>query len=188
MRRTYRKRFRRQAPEKTFRVNRQIRAPEVSIIDESGTSLGSMETAKALELAQERGFDLVEVSPLAKPPVVKFLDFGSFKYQEEKRRQKARLQQKEKQVEVKAVRLTFRIGDHDTAVRKKAALKFLEEGDKVKIEMNLRGREHRHTDLAKEKVNDFIKEINEEISVTTEQAVAKQGGKLLAIIHKQTAS
>jgi len=183
MRRTYRKRFRRQKPEKRHRVNRQIRVPEVSVIDEEGTSLGVMRTEDAGNLAQERGYDMVEVSPLAKPPVVKFLDYGSFKYQEEKRKQKARLQQKEKQVEVKAVRLTFRIGEHDKEVRKKAAIKFLEGNDKVKIEMTIRGREHQHIDLAKEKVNQFIEEVNQIIPVEIEQSVTKQGGKLLAIIY-----
>jgi len=183
MRRTYRKRYKRQAPEKTHRVNRQIRAPEVSVIDEEGVALGAMRTEDAGNLAHERGYDMVEVSPLAQPPVVKFLDFGSFKYQEEKRKQKTRVQQKEKQVEVKAIRLTFRIGEHDKEVRKKAAIKFLEGNDKVKVEMTIRGREHRHTDLAKEKVNQFIESINQSFPVAIEQQVTKQGGKLLAIIY-----
>ncbi len=164
-----------------YRINEKILALELQVIDENGNMMGSMETAKALEMAKERGFDLVEVSPKADPPVAKFLDYGRFQYVQEKQKRKAKV--KQKKTELKGIRISPRISEHDLELRVNRANKFLEEGNKVKIEMNLRGREHRHTDLAKEKIQEFIDKLGEE--VTLEQAIAKAGGTLSAIVYKK---
>lgn len=159
-----------------------IRVPEVTLIDEAGVSVGTISTAEALRMAQERGFDLVEVAPHARPPVCKLLDYGAYQYRLEKQERKAKANQK--RVEIKGIRLTFKIGDHDRTVRQETAKRFLSEGHKVKIEMILRGREFAHQDLAREKVKEFIAELGD--GITTEQALSKQGNKLICVITKTT--
>src|SRR3989338_5020417 len=143
-------RHRRHLPPKplipVYRINQQIDNPEIRVIDDQGQMLGVIPTSKALELAREKTLDLVEVSPKADPPVCKILDFGQFKYQKEKEVRKQKAQSKE--VEVKGIRLTFRIGEHDLEVRRDQALEFLGRGDKIRIEMVLRGRERGHRDVA----------------------------------------
>src|SRR5688572_8395912 len=101
-----------------------------------------METARALSIAQERGLDLVEVAPMAKPPVCKILDFGAFLYQQERQQRKAKAQQKK--VELKGVRLGFGMGKADKERQQDLARKFMDEGHKVQLEMRLRGRENAH--------------------------------------------
>ncbi len=153
----------------------------MTLIDERGTSVGTISTAEALRMAQERGFDLVEVAPYAKPPVCKLLDFGAYQYRLEKQERKAKAHQK--RVEVKGVRISFKIGDHDLAVRQETAKRFLSEGHKVKIEMILRGREFAHQDRARENVREFIAAMGDGIYV--EQPLNKQGNKLFCIIGKK---
>ncbi len=168
--------------EKKFRCNNQIKVPTVSVIDEEGVSLGEMETYKALAIAQERGLDLVEVSPVEKPPVTKLMDYGSFQYQKEKQFKKQQQQSKTK--EVKSVRLSIKIGDHDKETKLRQANKFLEKGHKIKIELILRGREMKHQDLAKEMMREFIKLLG--TPVTVEQDITKQGNKLFIILIPET--
>lgn len=146
------------------------------IIDENGESLGVMPTAQALALAQSKGLDLIEVSPLAHPPVCKILDYGKFQYQQSRSTSKA------KKVEVKGIRLTFRIGQHDMDVRKKQVIKFLDQGHKVKVELRLRGREKAFKDKAKEVINLFLNNLNIEYKV--EKPLEHQGGTLTVTITK----
>jgi translation initiation factor IF-3 len=148
------------------------------VIDEEGKHLGILNTQEALTLAQERGFDLVEISPKEDPPVAKFLDFGQFKYELEKKRKA----QKSKKIALKGIRLSFRIGKGDLAFKKEQAKKFLEAGHKVKIEMVLKGREKAHLGLAKEIINNFIQTLGEEISLGIEQPLTRQGGRLTVIV------
>ena len=162
---------------KFLRVNGLIRVPQVTLIDETGKSVGTIPTSEALRMAQDRGFDLVEVAPHARPPVCKLLDYGAYQYRIEKQERKSKAHQK--RVEIKGIRLTFKIGEHDRTVRQETAKRFLGEGHKVKIEMILRGREFAHQDLAREKVREFIKELGE--GVTVEQPLSKQGNTLLCI-------
>ena len=160
MRKTYRPHFKDKREDASrYPVNEKIRAPQVAVIDEAGQSLGVKDTPEAIALARERGYDLVAVSPKSDPPVTKFLDYGKFKYQKEKEGQKTKARQKK--VNIKTVKVSARIGQHDLEIRKKRASKFLEEGNKVKIELRLRGREHQHVDLAKEIINNFIKSLQE---------------------------
>ncbi len=179
MRKTYRRR-----PKPTgkpnFRINAQILAPELRIVDENGSQLGVMPTRQALTLAQSRGYDLVEVFPKAEPPVAKFINYGQFLYQQAKQERKTRAHQKE--VEIKGLWLSLRIGQHDLEVRKNQAKKFLEDGDKVRLEMNLRGRERQHQDLAKEIFQKFVSELQQEANIRVESDISMQGGRLSMVI------
>lgn len=142
-----------------------------------------MSTAEALALAQDKGLDLVEVSPLANPPVAKIVDYSKLKYQEEKERRKEKA--KQKKVEIKGIRLSLRISDHDKEIRVKRAEDFLNDGDKVKVELLLSGRERQHFSLAREIINKFVADINASVPVNVEQPITIQGGKLSVIIAKK---
>ena len=127
------------------RINDEIRVPRVLLIDQHGEKQGIMPTSSALEAASEAGLDLVEVSPTADPPVCKILDFGKFKFQEQKKKNEARKRQK--LVEVKEIKLRPNIDIHDYGVKAKAMQRFFEEGDKVKVTLRFRGGEMRHPEL-----------------------------------------
>ncbi|MBX4187869.1 MAG: translation initiation factor IF-3 [Candidatus Doudnabacteria bacterium] len=128
------------------RINHFIKAPEVRVIDSDGKMLGVMKLSDALALANERQVDLVEISPNANPPVTKLLDYDKYRYQQEKTAQEAR--KKVKKITVKNLRLSVRIGDHDLGFKTKQAVEFLGEGNKVKIDIVMRGREQAHPELA----------------------------------------
>jgi len=132
-------------------------------------------------MAKERELDLVEVNPKARPSVCKLMDYGSYMYKQEKKERKAKA--KQKKTEVKGIRLSFKIGDHDLEIRKKNSLKFLDKGHKVKIEMLLRGRENAHKNKAKEMIEDFIKDLGENVII--EQPITKQGRKFFTIVYKK---
>ena len=127
------------------RVNHEIAVPRVRLVDERGEMIGVVTRNEALQRATEAGLDLVEVAANADPPVVKILDYGKFKYEEQKRRNEAR--KKQKVIEVKEIKLRPGIDDHDYDVKMRSMLKFIEEGDKVKITMRFRGRELAHQEL-----------------------------------------
>jgi translation initiation factor IF-3 len=127
------------------RINDQIRAREVRLIDETGQNIGVVPKFDALARAEEVGLDLVEVSPDAEPPVCKILDFGKFKFQEQKKAAEARKNQKI--VELKEIKMRPGIDDHDYDVKMRAIKRFFEEGDKVKITLRFRGREMAHSQL-----------------------------------------
>ena len=142
------------------RINDEIRTREVHLIAADGANLGNVPIAEALAKAQEAGLDLVEISPNAEPPVCKLLDFGKYKYQEQKKQAEARKRQKV--VEVKEIKLRPNIDDHDYDVKKRAMERFLEEGDKVKVTLRFRGREMAHQELGVALLNrvktDFIEQ------------------------------
>jgi len=141
-----RRRFSDQPPEsEQHRINEQIRLPRVLVIDDEGTQLGVMVTADALEMATERGLDLIEVAPQAKPPVCKFGDYGRMKYDKKKRDAEAR--KKRVVVQLKEVKVRPKTDEHDMNVKIKHARKFLSEGNKVKVTVRFRGREHAHHDI-----------------------------------------
>lgn len=135
----------------------------------------------ALALAREQGLDIIEIAPQAQPPVVRITDYGAWKFRQEKmeRKQKA----KQHHAEVKGIRLSFTIGEHDLNVRKAQALKFLEKGDKVKPEIILRGRQIIHQDKAKGLLDAFAGGLGEGVFV--EQAVTRQGKKFFMILAKR---
>ena len=127
------------------RINDEIRVPKVLLIDQHGEKQGVMPTSAAIEAAEEAGLDLVEVSPNSDPPVCKILDFGKYKFQEQKKKNEARKRQKV--VEIKEIKLRPMIDDHDYDVKMRAMQRFFEEGDKVKITLRFRGRELAHPEL-----------------------------------------
>ena len=171
-----------QISEPAYRCNEQIRAPEIRVIDIEGGNLGVMPTEEAIKRAQEKELDLVEVHPKAEPPIAKIMDYGQFKYQKEKEARKLRA--KQHKVEVKVLRISVRISDHDMKVRLDQAKKFLESGDKVKIDIVLRGRERRHPEIAKDQIKEFTDKLNQEIEIKIEQPIAKQGSVISALVAK----
>ncbi len=165
-----------------YRVNEKILSPNVRVIDENGQPLGVLTTTEAIRFARERELDLVEVSPKADPPVCKILDHGHFKYQKEKEARKQKAQSKE--VETKGIRLSVRIGDHDMDVRLMQAKNFLDRGDKVRIELPLRGRERAHRDVAEEVVNRFYTKMQTGSNLRIEQTMTYQAGRITMIVTK----
>lgn len=127
------------------RVNDRIRIREVRLIDDEGTQVGIIATRDALEMARERGLDLVEVAPNAVPPVCRLMDYGKFRYEQSRKERESRRNQHV--VELKEVRLSPKIDDHDLDTKGRQAAKFLGEGDKVKLTVRFRGREMAHTDI-----------------------------------------
>ncbi|WP_439098677.1 translation initiation factor IF-3 [Antarctobacter heliothermus] len=142
------------------RVNDRIRAPEIRLIGAEGENVGVVTPARAMEMAEQAGLDLVEISPNAAPPVCKIMDFGKFKYETQKREAEAR--KKQKIIEVKEVKFRPNTDIHDYGVKMRNVFKFLENGDKVKITLRFRGREMAHQNLGRElleRVAEDVKEI-----------------------------
>ena len=127
------------------RVNDEIRVPQVRLIDEEGEMQGVMSARDAMHRAFSVGLDLVEISPNADPPVVKILDYGKFKYEQQKKKNEAR--KKQKVIEIKEVKVRPNIDENDYQVKLRAMRSFIEEGDKVKVTLRFRGREMAHQDL-----------------------------------------
>jgi translation initiation factor IF-3 len=166
-----------------LRINQMIRIPQVRVVDEEGAQLGVMATPEALAMAQERGLDLVEVAPMASPPVVKFLDFGQYKYELTKREKEAK--RKQRSVTFKEVRLKPKIGigDFDTKVRR--AIQFLEEGDRIKVAVQFRGRELTHPEIGRSLLARFSDQIKDHGAV--ERAPLLEGKSMhitVASTHK----
>jgi len=129
------------------RVNERIRIREVRLIDEAGEQVGIIQTRDALEMARERGLDLVEVAPNAVPPVCRLMDYGKFRYEQSRKERESRKNQHV--IELKEVRIRPKIDDHDLETKGRQAAKFLDAGDKVKLVVTFRGREMAHPDIGK---------------------------------------
>jgi translation initiation factor IF-3 len=136
-----------------------IRIPQVRVIDDEGNQLGIMPTPKALEMAQEKGLDLVEVAPMASPPVARFLDFGQYKYELTKREKEAKRRQRS--VTFKEVRLSPKIGIGDFETKVHRAIEFLEEGDRIKVTVRFRGRELTHPELGRNLLAKFTDQVKD---------------------------
>ncbi|MBR3605047.1 MAG: translation initiation factor IF-3 [Candidatus Gastranaerophilales bacterium] len=160
-------------------LNEKIRAREVRLIDDEGTNHGTIPTAKALQMAKEKGLDLVVVSANQAPPVAKILDWGKYKYETEKRAKEAK--KKQHTVDIKEVKMRYKIDVHDYEVRLKAARKFLASGNKVKVVVMLRGREMQHSHLAMDLINKFQGEF-EEGSVVIEKKPMIEGRNVVMIL------
>ena len=133
------------------RINEEIRAREVQLIDTTGDNKGAVDIETALGLAQAAGLDLVEIAPNSNPPVCKILDYGKYKFQAQKKAAEAR--KKQKVVEVKEIKLRPMIDDHDYDVKMRSMKRFFEEGDKVKVTLRFRGREMAHQELGTKLLN-----------------------------------
>lgn len=148
------------------------------VIDHNGEKRGVMDTDDAIALAESLGYDLVEVSPNGNPPVAKIVDYGKMQYEQAKQDRKNKA--KAKTTETKGIRLTMGIGDHDMMIRVNQAQKFLDKGHKVKIELQMRGRQKAHPEVAKEKIEQFLDLLEREFNL--EQPVIRQGGRFQATI------
>lgn len=180
MRITHRKK--KEEPKRIYFYNEGISAPEVLVLDAENKNLGVMKTGEAIRMAREQSMDLVEINPKITPPVTKMIDYGQFRYRLEK---EERIRKAHQHVmEIKGVRLSLRIGQHDLDIRKIQAIKFLDEGDKVKVEIILRGREMQQAQIAYQVVRKFIESVNAECPVRVDQPTEKQGNKITAIIAK----
>jgi translation initiation factor IF-3 len=147
--------------EKDLRINEQIRSREVRLIREEGEEpQGIMSVASALDLAREAGLDLVEVAPQAVPPVVKILDFGKFRFENEKKLRDSK--KKQKLLKLKEIRMQPKIDDHDLDFKSKHIKEFLNEGNKVKVTIRFRGRELAHTELGFDVMKDVLSRIEGE--------------------------
>src|SRR6188472_4743495 len=160
-----------------------IRIPQVRVVDEEGAQLGVMPTPKALEMAQERGLDLVEVAPMAAPPVVKFLDFGQYKYDLIKREKEAK--RKQRSVTFNEVRLSPKIGTGDFDTKVHRAIEFLEDGDRIKVTVRFRGRELTHPELGRNLLAKFVDRVKDH--GVAERAPLLEGKSMhitMASLHK----
>jgi translation initiation factor IF-3 len=165
--------------EKHLRINNQIRVPEVQVIDDKGQQLGSMTVSEALKLAHERELDLVEVGPGGKPPIAKIMDYGKYIYRKEKQEKS---QTKQKDQDMKTVRVGFKTGTHDLKFKSEQIDGFIKEGHPVKIELTLRGREKALAHMGKEKLDNFIKLISE--PHTIQQDIKRSPFGWIVVIRK----
>jgi len=168
-------------PKRIF-INNRIRAPRVRLIGEDGKQLGVFNLEKALEIARNKGLDLIQVTERVEPPVCKIGDYGKFVYQEKK---KERKQKTKKAGELKNLRLSFNISEHDMETRVKTAEKFLTKNYKVRIEMVLRGREKSLSNFAREKLNKFLEILKGAVPFKVERELKKEKRGLTIIITKQ---
>ncbi len=170
-------------PKRTYFFNLGITVPEVMILDSDGKNLGVMKPADGVRLAKEQELDLVLINPKSTPPVAKIIDFGQFKYQQEK---EERLKQAHAHVtEVKGIRLSLRISPHDMKNRENQTIEFLNDGDKVKVEIFLKGREMQQKQMARDIIEKFINNVNTLVPVRKDQEIESQFNKVTAIIAKK---
>jgi translation initiation factor IF-3 len=163
-----------------------IRVPQVRVLDEDGSQMGVMPTAQAQAMAQERGLDLVEVAPTAAPPVVRFLDYGQYKYELTKREKEAK--RKQRAVEFKEVRLTPKIGTGDFETKVHRAIEFLEDGDRIKVTVRFRGRELTHPEIGRNLLAKFGDRVKDHGTVDRSPALeGKSMFMTLASVHKPRA-
>ncbi len=142
-----------------LQINEQIRDGEVRVVSEDGTQMGIMSANEALKLAEEEGLDLVKIAPTAKPPVVKIMDYGKYRYEQSRKEKEAR--KKQRTVEIKEVRLSPNIEENDLNTKINSARKFIAKGDKVKITLRFRGREMAHVENSKHVLTDFADKLND---------------------------
>ncbi len=161
----------------SLRINEEIRIREVRVTDANGEQLGVMATRDALRLAEEQHLDLVEIAPKARPPVCRIMDFGKYRYEQQKRDKEAR--KKQKVVTIKEVKLRPNIEQHDFEVKLKAAQRFVEEGNKVKVTIMFRGRELSHPELGTEILNKMADSLGDNVSI---ERSAKLEGKNMTMI------
>lgn len=151
------------------------------MINENGEQLGVVKLEKALQTAQEAGLDLVQVTEKIEPPVCKILNYGKYLYQEKKKERKI----KKPKTELKGIRLGFNISQHDLETKIRQAEKFLKKGNKVRIEMRLKGREKIFGNIANEKINKFLEILNEKLPIKTEKELKRGPRGLNAIISRK---
>lgn len=162
-----------------LRSNEQIRFSPVIVIDENGENLGTKQLREALDIAYEKGLDLVEMNPTNRPPICKIMDFGKYKYDLAKKEKETKA--KQKTTELKEIRLTFRIGDHDLDYKAKQAKDFFDAGNAVRVSMRLRGRENAMFENAVKVFEKFA----EKIDLTYESAPKKNGNQIVCTLTEK---
>lgn len=166
-------------PKKTGpRVNREIKVPQVRLIDHDGEQVGIVSVDEAMQRANDVSLDLVEIAPTASPPVCKILDVGKLKYQEQKKRSEAR--KKQKTIEIKEIKIRPNIDDHDYDVKMRSAKRFIGDGDKVKVTLRFRGRELAHQELGAR----VLERIKEELDLIAkvEQMPKMEGRQMVMVV------
>ena len=166
----------------SLRINEEIRIREVRVTGAAGEQLGIMPTIEALRMAEEQHLDLVEVAPNARPPVCRIMDFGKFRYEQQKREKEAK--KKQKTISIKEVKLRPNIDEHDFNVKLKNALRFVEEGNKVKVTIMFRGRELSHPELGRVVLDRVSERMGDLVSI---ERGAKLEGKNMTMIHSPKA-
>lgn len=166
------------AQNKAHRLNEEITVPEIRLVGEDGEQVGVVSIRTALQMAEDAGFDLVEIAPLAKPPVCRIMDYGKFKYQESKRAHEAKL--KQKQVQVKEVKLRPGTDENDYQIKLRNMTRFLEEGDKVKVTLRFRGREMAHQEFGMRQLERIKTDL--EALGQVEQMPKMEGRQMIMII------
>ena len=164
-------------------INEEIRDREVRVIDQNGEQLGIMLTRAALELAEEKQLDLVKIAPTAKPPVCKIMDYGKYRFEQSKREREIRKNQKV--IDIKEVRLSATIEDHDVEVKFKAATKFLKDGDKVKVSIRIRGRQISHSEIGLDVMNDFAERLKD-IAVVERRPLTEGRNMTMVLAPKES--
>ena len=159
-------------------MNEEIRDREVRVIDQNGEQLGVMPTRKALELAEEAGLDLVKIVPGAKPPVCKLMDYDKYRYEQAKKEREIRKNQKV--VSIKEVQLSATIEENDIQTKAKAAVKFLQGGDKVKVSIRFRGRQITHQEIGLAVMQDFVARVRDVANVERKPIV--EGRQMIMIL------
>ncbi len=166
---------------KELRINRQIRAKEVFLIDENNEKKGVMNYFDALALAEDAGLDLVEISPNANPPVCKIIDYGKFRYEQEKRLKEAKKNQTI--VKMREIRMQPKIDTHDLEVKSKSIAEFLEGGDKCKVTIRFHGRELAHTELGREVLTKILEILTEkEITYNVDSQPMMEGRNMSMLL------
>ena len=174
-----RPRFDRRAPVRELpNINERINYPELRVVDSDGQQLGVIDRIKALEIASKRELDLVLVSEKANPPVCRIMDYGKYKFEQEKKAKEAR--KKSHQTEVKEVKMRYKIDKHDYDVRIGQALRFLKGGDKVKCTVIFRGREIQHSNLAETLLLKMAKDLEEQSEV--QQSPKREGRNMIMFL------
>lgn len=171
-------RFDRRRPEQGLRINHRIRVPEIRVIADEGEQLGVMPTHEALRLAEERGLDLVEISPRAFPPVCRIMDYGKYKYEEAKKKQQAR--KRASTVETKEIKFRPKTEEHDMAFKVKHVRRFLEGGNKVRLAVVFRGREITHPQTGMNVLNRVVEMCND--IATVEATPNMEGRRMIMVI------
>jgi translation initiation factor IF-3 len=163
------------------RINQQIRISPVRVIDPEGEQVGILPVERALEIAGEMGLDLVEVAPMARPPVCRIMDYGKFKYEEQRKAREAR--KKQHQVQIKEVKMRPGIEDHDFEFKTRNARRFLEQGNKVKLTMMFRGRQMAHPELGREVLDRVVEELGDVAKV---EAAPSMEGRSMTMVMAPT--
>ncbi|MFZ9411251.1 MAG: translation initiation factor IF-3 [Burkholderiaceae bacterium] len=166
------------ATDRSHRINAEINAPQIRLVGVDNEALGIVQVAEALKMADEAEVDLVEIAPQADPPVCKLMDYGKFKYQEQKRAHDARL--KQKVIQVKEVKFRPGTDDNDYQVKVRNVVRFLEEGDKVKITLRFRGREMAHQEYGVRMLERLRVDLDEQAVV--EQMPKLEGRQMVMVI------